>query len=300
MKNPDIYFNGETGACGSLLYAAGAVINAARALSSLDKQTGRCFIEYNVNLKSHTLAVENGLDKYLADVFRLLNTGARAEDITLLQYLLQKFDKGTKINIDGEICTFSLKKPDLHESKILECAFKKEGMALSFATNDCWKTDFIEFQEQTGLLPNIWGQDDLSGIKSWLEHWHKKNDSFAGKLKRQFNIGVCENADFSFSGGEQEAVKDGFEKARQIKYQPGKLPVLNFWRGDKSKCGYLLELRVGNIRVFFVCRGESIIIGGVYRKGQRGNDEDSKHDLETKAAKRAIKNIDAYIEETNK
>jgi hypothetical protein len=157
---------------------------------------------------------------------------------------------------------------------------------LSFATSTCWKTDFIEFEgQEKERLPNIYGQEDLSTINSWIMQWRDKKNSFIDKLKEKFNAIICKGIDLHFTQNQEKQILNAFTTARKDKYQPGHVCALKAWKG-RTKYGTLLELRPKGIRVFFVYYGEKVIIGGSYIKGA-GND----NNLESKAAQKAIQAI---------
>jgi hypothetical protein len=285
---PDVYFNNEVGVANTFENARLCILDAAQALFKIDKEIGDVCVQFHVDFGSLNISQENGNPKFMQDLFFV-----KGKNLDLLRYLFNKFSKGKKINPQG-YNSLSIKGLSLN-SEILEYALENDGMVLSFATDDFWKKDFIEFCEIEKSLPNIWGEQSLFSVKNWINGWHKDKDLFIDLLKRDFNLELCDEVknDFQFSFIQENKIKSCFNKAKDIQYECGKIKELNSWQGSKTQVGVLKELRVlsEGIRIFFINYNGELIVGGSFKKGAGQTDK-----LQQKAANKAISNINKRFE----
>ncbi|MDR3244619.1 MAG: hypothetical protein LBT79_07710 [Elusimicrobiota bacterium] len=291
---PDIYFNSDVGCANKFEIGKNCVIDAAKALFVLDKELGCAYIEYSTEIRSFKIAQENGVAKYIQDIFPVINK-ERGANIDILRYLLEKFSKGNKVN-PQKYNEWIIDELDLN-SPILECAVKNNAMSLSFAADGFWKKDFIKFKRQDKQLPNIWGQKNLSPIKNWIEQWYKNNDDFTEILKREFNIKFCQQVenDFIFNASQQDKIISILSNAKNANYQYVR-EQLELWKGDETDIGALKELRMvsDGIRIFLVYHNKELIIGGICKKSGQSDK------LQQKAARKAVERINLYVKQRSR
>lgn len=287
---PNLYFNSLPDPATDISSGKQNVLRAAISLQRLQEDIGSYYIDSKIELEDYVIAKENDRDVFFRELF-YLEKGHNTEDITKLNYILAKFNKCEKINIEETECNYRLEELNI-SSPILEKAFKDDAMVFSFASESYWEEDFLSFENQNERLPNIWGQEDLSSLKEWIEEFNRRKSSFSERLEREFNAVIC--CDIPSNLGREGKIKilNALTTAKAINHKPGQAEILQVWQGSRTDYGSLLELRPQGIRVFYIYYDGKIAIGNFYFKGS-GND---MH-LERKAAKKAIKRINAHIKE---
>lgn len=287
---PNLYFNSLPDPATDISSGKQNVLRAAISLQRLQEDIGSYYIDSKIELEDYVIAKENDRDVFFRELF-YLEQGQNTENITKLDCILEKFNKGEKINIEETECNYRLEELNI-SSPILEKAFKDDAMVFSFASESYWEEDFLSFENQNERLPNIWGQEDLSSLKEWIEEFNRRKSSFSERLEREFNAVIC--CDIPSNLGREGKIKilNALTTAKAINHKPGQAEILQVWQGSRTDYGSLLELRPQGIRVFYIYYDGKIAIGNFYFKGS-GND---MH-LERKAAKKAIKRINAHIKE---
>lgn len=283
---PNLYFNSLPDPATDISSGKQNVLRAAISLQCLQEDIGSYYIDSKIELEDYVIAKENDRDVFFRELF-YLEQGQNTENITKLDCILEKFNKGEKINIEETECNYRLEELNI-SSPILEKAFKDDAMVFSFASESYWEEDFLSFENQNERLPNIWGQEDLSSLKEWIEEFNRRKSSFSERLEREFNAVICCDIPSNLGREGKGKILDALTTAKEINHQPGQTGILRAWQGARTDYGSLLELRPQGIRVFYIYYDGKIVIGNFYFKGS-GNDMR----LERKAAEKAIKKINA-------
>ena len=177
---------------------------------------------------------------------------------------------------------------------VLELAARKKAIAFTIPTEDKWCVDILKFINRPEILHNLWGQKDISVIKS---HCIESLQNSQERFEKQFDAIFCPGALNSAPGTELWENLGFFqimERAQKRNYEIDDDLIKNTEGDNRAKYGPILELRVkrSGYRIFFVYRkGHSpeILIGGFYKKGT-GDDRKAQNE----AIKNAKKSIDKY------
>ena len=150
---------------------------------------------------------------------------------------------------------------------LLEYAVKNKGMSVTISDDIVWRVDFFDFIDKPlNLLPNIYGQSDLSPIVKCLKDWSIRNNEFENLLANQLNVAFCQEAFNTYYPNNEEQIKclESFQKAKSIDYRVDGDLIKIF----KSKYGNIFELRMYSegYRLFYVLKDGNPIVGGFYRK----------------------------------
>ena len=182
-----------------------------------------------------------------------------------LRILCEDIKKGNSIETPT---TYSkiLKEMEL-PSPFLEHAFNQKGMALSFASNEYWENDFIEFEDDA-QLPNIWGQTNFDKIYQWLDDYYRQEKKFYDGIQKLFNVEFCckEIKSSTFTPYEWEIIFNTFKKANENNFETTDnlikdwygLPPMRYIR-DKNHSDFTL-------RIFFIKKNNKIYVGKIYHK----------------------------------
>ena len=155
---------------------------------------------------------------------------------------------------------------------VLELAARKKAITFTIPTEDKWCIDVLSFINRPETLHNLWGQNDISAIKS---HCIVSLQNSLERFTIQFNAVFCPGA---LNSAPNTMLWDnlGFfqimERAQKRDYKADDDLIKNTEGDSRTKYGPLLELRVkrSGYRIFFVYRkghSNEILIGGFYKKG---------------------------------
>jgi hypothetical protein len=191
---PDIFFNPYPGAASDIDTGKQILVKTALAVEKL-----RSFIVEAVNpegdgpISSFTLVRDPSIGCQLNINDLLPSIGGHERAVVSRFYSL--FSRGrvlSKEMLDGyDKLTFKVLDTP---APVLEFAVINDGITASFATELIWQNDFLEFVETEHKLPNVWGQEDLSQITTWIEDWYQRNNGYIEELKRKFDADICKGS----------------------------------------------------------------------------------------------------------
>ena len=280
----EIYFNPYPDPAETKEKGLERVILAADVFFKLKK-------EFSKELTLHFSAIDSNLSPSHFVIVRNVNS-----DLNISSYLNEKKYKNKLLLLMAFLSTGRVvDAKDINQTEnwipsvmdipapVLELAAKKKAIAFTIPTEDKWCVDLLNFKNRSETLHNLWGQEDISAIKSYCF------ESLQNSLERfsmQFNAVFCPGA---LNSAPNSALWDnlGFfeimERAKKRDYMADK-DLIKKTEGDtRTKYGPLLELRVKreiHYRIFFVNRkGQSpeILIGGFYKKGV-GDDQKAQNE----------------------
>ncbi len=191
---------------------------------------------------------------------------AKKEKEIVLWFLLQ-FDKGVRIkNENLSICEDWILSGIDAAAPILEYALRQDGMAVTISDDEDWRVNFLSFKNQPNELPNIFGQEDCTLLVEWKKEWLLRNTTFKEYLEKEYSIIFCPGSSNTCFPNRYEAtgVIDSLSRAKANGYEIDNNIVKIF----HSKYGDILELRSygDGVRLFFVLKDRSPVVGGFYRK----------------------------------
>ena len=256
---PALFLNSEVGACKDKDHAIKCVSRALSAYILLKKHITDICNEKDI-INNLILFFEKEKSFYIHDMFRMVDKETRNN----LQIFTNALLHGAIVDppTEGEKTLKGLGLP----SPLLEYALEQKGMVLSFANSPYWETDFIEFNEDTSVLPNIWGQNDFHQINSWLDAYYQEIESFEG-IQRRFNVVFCcDNiTEVTFTPSQWSLIYNTFAKAQEKNFSLCP-PFIKQWEGlpilyirDKQHSSFTL-------RIFFIKKEEKIYVGEIYHK----------------------------------
>lgn len=281
---PDIFFNSEIGAAKTPDIALASMVNATKCLVKLEKYSANFLAAESFSgIKTFPLFfTPSGSFAYLESVFSI----ADKADKGYLQYIVNKLlhCKPLTIEIESDWIVEELGTP----SDLLHYAAIYDAMLLTFATDEVWKRDFFTFIGHDAVVPNVWGQVDISDLVKWIEKWSEMHDSYIDRFQRQCKATLCGSflSNSDLADNEWSLVFDKFRIAEATGYKSDNDLIKKL--GD-TKIGALYEIVAGRVRFFFVYYKESVFIGGKYIKG-KGDDRTAQN----KEKELAIKRINAY------
>jgi hypothetical protein len=176
---------------------------------------------------------------------------------------------------------------------LLEIAAKRGAIALTVSTEPEWRIDVIKFLQKEEALHNLWGQDDITALKT---HCINSLRNIKERFTFRFGAVFCEG---SLNSAPHESLweKIGFfrqmEKARKRGYSIDSDLIKNV---GSTRFGTLLELRCfgEGHRIFFVSLSHGdvsrVLVGGFYRKNGGAAQDASIDDARGR--------IDSYREES--
>lgn len=214
-----------------------------------------------------------------------INTCSAKKEKELVKWFLLQFDKGVRIrNENLSICEDWILSGIDAAAPILEYALRQDGMAVTISDDEDWMVNFLSFKNQPISLPNIYGQEDCSPLFEWIREWLLRNTSFKEFLEKEYGIIFCPGSSNTCFPNRYEAngVIDSLSRAKANGYEIDNNIVKIF----HSKYGDILELRSygDGVRLFFVLKDCTPVVGGFYRKsGAMNQDKVGKN-----AAKRLI------------
>lgn len=258
---PDIFLNPEVNTC-----------NTEERMLSVLKRTLDAYVKIRNHIGSFTQQEDSFkkiafyYDKGNAISFFTLIKKAGKDYNNHFKLLTEDINKGYRI-APPEIHTKTLKGLDV-PSPFLEHAFNQRGMALSFATDEYWENDFIEFNEDNAQLPNIWGQTNFDNIHEWLENYYCQENNFYEAIQNSFNVKFCckDIKSSTFNPYEWEMIYATFKKAHEKNFERtdtlikdwGGLPPMRYIR-DRNHSDF-------TIRIFFIKNNNKIYVGQIYHK----------------------------------
>lgn len=205
-----------------------------------------------------------GAEHTIASVLHQLSD----EERILVSWYLLKFSR-------GHVCTQDQLTP-CAECVLTDCglpatllayAGKQGGMASTISDDDDWLVDFYQFEDEDYLVPNAYGQEDLTSLIEWITNWKNANIEFEQRLRTDFDADFCSGALNSFSNSaDQNNIIEAFGDARARNYAIDN----NLLKPVKYKKWAMLELRsyCDGSRVFFVLERGNPLITGFYRKSE--------------------------------
>lgn len=217
------------------------------------------------SIKCYALAEDKQGAWYNAANF-IPTCSAKKEKELVLWFLLQ-FDKGVRIkNENLSICKDWILSGIDAAAPILEYALRQDGMAVTISDDEDWRVSFLSFKNQPNELPNIYGQEDCSLLVQWIKEWFLRNTSFQEFLEKEYGIIFCAGSSNTFFPTRDEAkgVIEILSRAKENGYEIDNNVVKIF----HSKYGNILELRSygDGVRLFFVLKERTPVVGGFYRK----------------------------------
>lgn len=258
---PDIFLNPEVDTC-----------KTEDHMSSILKRTLDAYIKIRNHIGSFTQA-EGSFQKIafyydkgnVISFFTLIKkVGKDYNDYFKL--LTEDINKGNSIT-PPKIYAKTLKGIDV-PSPFLEHAFNQRGMALSFATNEYWENDFIEFNEDNAQLPNIWGQTNFDNIHKWLDNYYCQENRLYEAIQNSFNVEFCckDIKPSTFNPYEWEMIYDTFKKAHEKNFERTD-KLIKDWVG-LSPMRYIRDRNHSDftIRIFFIKKNNKIYVGQIYHK----------------------------------
>jgi len=293
---PDLYFNPYPGAVTDIETGKQILVKTALAVEALRNSIGTGFDPNgDCPVSSFTLVRDSGFNCNLniSDLFPLI--GGRDRTVVSRLYLL--FSKGQVLSKEmlAEYDKLTFKALAI-PTPVLEFAIIHDGMTSSFATEKIWESDFLEFDETDSLLPNIWGQDDLSHIMSWIEGWFKRNNGYIEELKRKFNLDICKGALKSedLSSQEWDIISEKLTEAKERNFEVDGYMIKDV---ETTQLGAMKQIKQkgSGLRLYLSLSGDRIIVGGYYRKGN-GSSEKREKIIQSKAIDQAKKRIDRYCD----
>lgn len=259
---PSLYFNSEVGACTTEKQAKECITRTMMAYITLKKHVSAVYQKQGA-FSNIQLCSEQGKSQFISEFHNNLDK-ATQERVTIF---IKDLSKGN-IAYPPITHTKTLKNLD-YPSAFLEYVLEQEGMTLSFPSDTYWKTDFIEFNECTDSIPNIWGQTDFQPINAWLTQWHQKTSTIFNRIKNDFGIDFCctNISEASFTLHEWKMVYTTFKKASHL-YFAISPPLIKKW--NNLPIYYIRDKNHSNftLRAFFTKLGAKIYIGEIYHKNE--------------------------------
>jgi len=259
----ELYFNPYPDAAESEEAFLGHAIRTIDALKLLDKTMKLTAVSAkNKALTDIVLYRESGAPCWFQKVLNKTR-GANHEQ---LRFLLLKLTSGQILEslpdedeLDWLLTDIGIRAP------ILVYAAKRDAISLTIPTTPGWNMDVLRFEGRSEVLPNLWGQQDISSLKAHcICSLPSAKERFAIEFKAAYCDGALANApderlweEYGFFETMRRAQSRGYAAVK---------PHIEDVRGTKK--GRLLELRCLGTgwRIFFVCSGQAILIAGFYPK----------------------------------
>lgn len=257
---PPIYVNSEIGSAKTQEAALQSIVNALTSYKEIREHISSVFqdkIALNIQICS-----ELNTPKYIFEYIPIISYQHKL----LAQLLLSDISKGSICNTAEQSPTKTLKDLDV-PSPLFEYILLNDGMAFSFATHSFWKRDFIEFNECSECVPNIWGQHDNTPILSWINEWYDRNGEVIRSIESEFNINFCDPSiqNTSFTRSEWHIIKEALRMAHAVNFNFTP-PLIKGWSDLPI---HYIRFRNHNsftLRIFFVKKDNKIHIGKIYHK----------------------------------
>lgn len=265
---PDIFFNPYPGAAADIDTGKQILVKTALAVETLRSSIVDAFNpEGDGPISNFTLVRDSSIGCQLNINDLLPSIGGQERTVVSRFYSL--FSRGRVLSKemldDYDKLTFKVLDTP---APVLEFAIKNDGITASFATEQIWKNDFLEFVEIEHKLPNVWGQEDLTQITAWIEDWYQRNNGYIEELKRKFDADICKG---SIKSGdlcktEWDIIFEKISEARERNYDVDGYMVKDV---DITSYGPMKQIKHEGtgLRLYLSISGDRIIVGGLYKKG---------------------------------
>lgn len=257
---PPLYLNPEIGACDTEDHALHCITRTMQAYMALNEHVSELCQEEDTCSRLQ-LCSELGKASFISELHHKLDQKAKMQ----VNVFLAALSRGSVVPTQ-ENSTKTLKNLNM-PSPFLEYVLAQNGMALSFATDDCWERDFIEFNECAESIPNIWGQTDFSSLDTWIRQYSLQNDNIFSLIQQEFKVEFCTGdvTKDSFTTPEWKIIYSAFQKARNSNFD-ATFPLIKQWSG--SPIYYIRDRNHSNftIRIFFIKQGDKVYVGEMYHK----------------------------------
>jgi len=263
----NVFFNPYTDRSRDVESMKKSLLSTAQAFRVLSKNIA--FIandsQESESIKCYSLAEDKQGVWYNAAHFIKICSAKKEKE--LVQWFLLQFDKGVRIkNENLSMCEDWILSGIDAPAPILEYALRQDGMAVTISDDQDWRVNFLSFKNQSKNLPNIYGQEDYSLLVEWIKEWLLRNTTFQEFLEKEYGIIFCAGSSNTCFPTRYEAkgVIDSLSRAKGTGYPVDNNIVKIF----HSKYGDILELRSygDGVRLFFVLKDRSPVVGGFYRK----------------------------------
>ena len=179
---------------------------------------------------------------------------------------------------------------------VLELAARKKAIAFTLPTEDKWRVDLLNFIDRPETLHNLWGQEDISAIKS---HCFESLQNIQERFKIQYNAEFCPgalNSAPNYALWDNLGFFEAMKSAQEMDYKADDNLIKNI---GGTKYGPMRELRIQRFkyRIFFVYQkglSPEVLIGGFYKKGTGDEPSDKVHKPQNDAIKHAKNHINSY------
>lgn len=266
-----IFFNPYCDAIRDKILAKARLVAAAKACYELSKSQRMKMYDFS-GIDSFRFVIITREDLGAGFTASSLIHEFEGRDKDLIIWFCIQFDKGTRIE-EGRLATSSgwlLRESEL-PVPALGYALNQNGIAVTVSDDTDWLLDFFELvheesRNEQRCLPNVYGQDRLDVILSWIKDWKRINLNFEQYLYEEFGVTFCPGStNYSYPNEfEKTNVIKSFEEAKVLSYCVDGNTVKSF----STKYGCIFELRSysDGFRVFYALKDGKPVIGGFYKK----------------------------------
>lgn len=259
---PALYLNSEVGACATEEQALHCISRTMAAYEALKSHISDLYQE-QIAFDKLQLCAERDKGAFISELYPKLDKKTQ----TKVAIFRRELAKGSIIS-PPESHTKTLKGLNT-PSSFLEYVFIQNGMTLSFASDEYWESDFIEFNEDDGLIPNIWGQTEFVSLNAWLNQCKKQTSTLFSQIQDEFNVKFCDDSvtESSFTLHEWRMIYSAFEKGNHIQFEVTP-PLIKKW--DTLPIFYIRDKQHSNftMRIFFIKQGKKVYVGKIYHKNK--------------------------------